>query len=319
MKAGKALCILAMMLVRCDRSDDAVSPPPPVGDEIVVAGQRILADTPVVLWSDPGGYNGYRLDRHFAESRALTSDLDEPDNRLRYSRRELPGHGDTDWTLEELAEAVDLFVIHYDAAGTSRQCFKVLHDIRGLSAHFLLDVDGTIYQTLDVTERAWHAGEANDRSIGIEIANIGAYGRRTDLDKWYTLDDDGQPRFTPPRWMSETGVRTPGYVARPARKDVVTGRINRQRLHQYDYTDAQYAALIKLTATLTRVLPRITPDVPRDEAGDVRTGVMASSALTDYHGLIGHYHLTDDKLDPGPAFDWARLIEGVRAEKPPRE
>ncbi|MEM9559092.1 MAG: N-acetylmuramoyl-L-alanine amidase, partial [Planctomycetota bacterium] len=36
-------------------------------------------------------------------------------------------------------------------------------------------VDGTIYQTLDVTERAWHATKANSRSVGIEIAQIGAY------------------------------------------------------------------------------------------------------------------------------------------------
>ena len=52
-----------------------------------------------------------------------------------------------------------------------------LHDRRGLSVHFLLDVDGTLYQTLDLRERAWHAGESffrgrrccNDFSIGIEL------------------------------------------------------------------------------------------------------------------------------------------------------
>jgi len=37
------------------------------------------------------------------------------------------------------------------------QCFKVLHDHRDLSVHFMLDLDGTIYQTLDLKERAWHA------------------------------------------------------------------------------------------------------------------------------------------------------------------
>jgi N-acetyl-anhydromuramyl-L-alanine amidase AmpD len=37
----------------------------------------------------------------------------------------------------------------------------------------MLDLDGTIYQTLDLKERASHATIANSRSIGIEIANMG--------------------------------------------------------------------------------------------------------------------------------------------------
>jgi len=60
--------------------------------------------------------------------------------------------------------------------------------------HFMLDVDGTIYQTLDVKERAWQATKANDRSVGIEIANIGAYpanGNSTVLSEWYRKGPDG--------------------------------------------------------------------------------------------------------------------------------
>lgn len=74
-----------------------------------------------------------------------------------------------------LAETVDQFVIHYDACGLSQTCFDLLQDQRDLSVHFMLDLDGTIYQTLDVKERAWHATIANTRAIGIEIANVGAY------------------------------------------------------------------------------------------------------------------------------------------------
>jgi len=32
-----------------------------------------------------------------------------------------------------------------------------------------------------------------------------------------------------------------------------------------------------------------------------------------WSGLVGHYHLTTSKVDPGPAFDWARLLGDVRA------
>jgi len=39
---------------------------PRTGDEIVVAGQFIHTRTPVVLWTDPGGYDAYRVERCFA-------------------------------------------------------------------------------------------------------------------------------------------------------------------------------------------------------------------------------------------------------------
>ena len=56
------------------------------------------------------------------------------------------------WDIPLLQRVVDQFVIHYDVAGTSRNCFEVLQDKRGLSVHFMLDLDGTIYQSLDLKE-----------------------------------------------------------------------------------------------------------------------------------------------------------------------
>ena len=44
--------------------------------------------------------------------------------------------------------------------------------------------------------------------------------------------------------------------------------IQGQELIQYDFTPQQYEALIKLTATLSKVLPKIKCDYPRDAAGD---------------------------------------------------
>ena len=36
------------------------------GDEIMVAGQMFHTGTKVVLWTDPGGYDAYRVERRFA-------------------------------------------------------------------------------------------------------------------------------------------------------------------------------------------------------------------------------------------------------------
>ena len=45
-------------------------------------------------------------------------------------------------------------------------------------------------------ERAWHATTSNERSIGVEIANIGAYppAETKILAKWYARDPVGRSR-----------------------------------------------------------------------------------------------------------------------------
>lgn len=290
------------------------------GDEIMVCGQLFHTGTPVVLWTDPGGYDAYRVERRFvpldqADWDASANALDTPN---RFGSRAEPGTPLAEqtrgggWTLEQLRQVVDQFVIHYDVCGTSKTCFRVLHDVRGLSVHFLLDVDGTIYQTLDLKERAWHATKANTRSIGIEIANIGAYppDNLGTLDRWYARDPGGT-RITFPD-PDNTGVRTPGFVARPARDQMIVGEIQHQTLAQYDLTDAQYDALMHLTAALTEIFPELTCDAPRDANGAVRTSVMSDEEWGTYRGLLGHYHVQQNKVDPGPAFDWDRVIEGAQ-------
>jgi N-acetyl-anhydromuramyl-L-alanine amidase AmpD len=322
MRSALFCLILAVGLSGC-----AVKPGTRVerhGDEIMVAGQLFRIGTPVVLWTDPGGYDAYRVKRRFVplEEAGWEASQDALDSPNRYNLRKeglseaeierVRGGG---WDLDLLQREVDLFVIHYDACGVSRRCFEVLHDQRTLSAHFLLDIDGTIYQTLDVKERAWHAGPFNSRSVGIEIANIGAYpaGGDNPLDRWYGRDGRGRTILTPPGDLAST-VRTPNFVGRPSRNGLIVADIQGRPVEQHDYTDEQYETLIKLTAALHRVLPRIELRAPRDENGQVIPRVLPHDTLASYHGLIGHYHLTDAKTDPGPAFDWDRVIDGAKDE-----
>ncbi len=78
--------------------------------------------------------------------------------------------------------AVDMLVIHTTCTKTTRRALDILTDPKSeVSAHYLIDYDGTIYQLVDEKKRAWHAGESfwdgqtdlNARSIGIEIQNTG--------------------------------------------------------------------------------------------------------------------------------------------------
>jgi len=286
-------------------------PAPGAGQEIVACGERFGIGVPVVLWTAPGGYDAYSSALRFPGE----AGADAPQG-LRYRPgRETGGRAvGAESGSEALSEVVDLLVVHYDACGHSRTCFQVLHDRRGLSAHFLLDVDGTLYQTLDLAETAWHARQANPRSIGIEIASIGAYppGHASPIDAWYDRDELGM-RLNPPLRGRPSGVRTEGFVARPIRAGRIRGAINGAELEMVDLTPQQYHSLSKLTAALCELFPRIAPDAPRDDGGAVRPSVLSDEELARFSGILGHWHVSADKVDPGPAFDWERFLGRVRA------
>jgi N-acetyl-anhydromuramyl-L-alanine amidase AmpD len=298
------------------------------GDEIVIAGQFVHTGTRVITWMDPGGYDAYRVERRFAPldqsswetSHVAVADLKSPNRYgLRKSAELTPeeiervrGGG---WDLPLLQRVVDQFVIHFDASGTSRQCFKTLQDVRDLSVHFMLDLDGTIYQTLDAKERAWHATSSNTRSVGIEIANPGAFpvNNAKGLDRWYARDESGRTRITIPESFGDGGIRTKGFAGHPARSEPIIGEIQGQKLKQYDFTPEQYRALIHLTAALCRVFPKINCDYPRDASGILVRHKLAEDELKNYEGVLGHFHVQTNKVDPGPAFQWERVINGARA------
>lgn len=122
-----------------------------------------------------------------------------------------------------------LFLGQLDAA--AHPFFADIAALR-VSAHFVVERDGTIVQFVPTTARAWHAGRStfegraacNDFSLGIELEGAD---------------------FTP-------------------------------------FTDAQYAAVLALIATLRAAHP--------------------------LRAIRGHSEIAQDrKTDPGPCFDWSRL------------
>jgi N-acetylmuramoyl-L-alanine amidase len=319
-------CLALALVAGCKTAPRSGAFEPRTGDEIVVAGQMVHTGTRVVLWMDPGGYDAYRVERRFSpidksswqESQAEVRGLRLP------NRYNLRNSGLTDaelervrgggWDLPTLQKVVDQFVVHFDVAGTSRTCFKVLHDMRDLSVHFMLDIDGTLYQTLDLKERAWHATTSNNRSVGIEIANMGAYPveAKNPFKQWYAKDAKGQVCLTVPAEYGDGGVRTKGFVGHPARPEPVHGNIQGHDLVQYDFTPQQYQALTRLTATLCKVFPKIKCEYPKDNAGRLITRKLPDDQLDAYQGVLGHFHVQTDKVDPGPAFQWDTVIDNAR-------
>jgi N-acetylmuramoyl-L-alanine amidase len=78
---------------------------------------------------------------------------------------------------------IDTIVIHYTNKPTVEEALAWLTDpLKKLSAHYLIDEEGRLYQLVSEEKRAWHAGisywqgctDINSCSIGIELANGGA-------------------------------------------------------------------------------------------------------------------------------------------------
>jgi N-acetylmuramoyl-L-alanine amidase len=91
--------------------------------------------------------------------------------------------------------AIDALVLHYTGMADAKAALARLCDPAArVSAHYLIDEDGTVIALVPEELRAWHAGVSvwqgaehlNDRSIGIELVNPGhEFGYRPFPDAQY--------------------------------------------------------------------------------------------------------------------------------------
>jgi len=84
--------------------------------------------------------------------------------------------------------ALQYVVLHYTGLPTAQEALSRLCDPSSqVSAHYMIDEDGSLTQLVDESSRAWHAGQSfwrgerdlNSASLGIELVNPGhEYGYR---------------------------------------------------------------------------------------------------------------------------------------------
>jgi N-acetyl-anhydromuramyl-L-alanine amidase AmpD len=186
------------------------------------------------------------------------------------------------WRPRLRGSAVDLLVLHHDGCRSSRQCFDVLLQ-RGLSVHLMLDRDGTIYQALDLREaQAFHAGEVNARSVGVEICNPELVERNDPQD---------------PRPVVALEVTNAGSAG--ARRLV---------LGFYKEQVAATIALAKAVSGIFGLPSRLPQATSSTSTAGVTRGVDPRVAANQYSGTCGHYHVKDSKVDPGVSL-WPALRE----------
>tara|TARA_B100000287_G_scaffold36124_2_gene33251 strand:+ start:4161 stop:5060 length:900 start_codon:yes stop_codon:yes gene_type:complete len=173
------------------------------------------------------------------------------------------------------------FVNHWDVCLSSKSCQRVL-DRRGISVHFLIDNDGTIYQTMDIQHIGWHAGSSkiNAKSIGVEISC--AYDLK--WQSWYKKNGFG-----------ERPVVTDAYVH---------GKKLRDHLGFYP---VQIEALKALWKAIHNACD-IPLETPTGAAKNAYTSTVSSGK---FKGFVSHYHITKRKIDCG-GLDIEKLLEDLK-------
>jgi len=159
-------------------------------------------------------------------------------------------------------------VTHFDVCLSAASCKRVLQK-RGLSSHFVIDNDGTIYQMVDTAYEAWHAPPSNKRSIGIDISN--AYYVK--YNKTY---------------------KSRGHGARPVLKNLpLHGTRIKECLGFYDVQIEAYKVLVNALCDFYK----IPKECPLDDTGDLLRGVSKDARSGKFKGVVCHYHLTRKKID----------------------
>ena len=177
-----------------------------------------------------------------------------------------------------------LFVNHWDVCLSASSCARVLAT-RGISIHFCIDNDGTIYQLLDTQHGAWHASGRswNHASIGVEISN--AY----------------YPKY------QETYLKR-GFDKRPVWTDAVC---HGQKLKPFlGFYPIQLEALKALWKAV-HVATGIPLVCPTDDDGKLVTTVDSRCVKNKFQGFVNHFNLTRNKIDCA-GLDLVSLLEEVK-------
>lgn len=168
------------------------------------------------------------------------------------------------------------FVNHWDVCKSTKSMAKVIAK-RGISIHFGIDTDGTIYQLLDTQHAAWQAGKRlwNHDSIGIEICN--------------------------PYYEKYQNKSNP----RPIIKD---GYCHGTKMKPFmGFYPIQIQALTALWAAIHEGLG-IPLEVPLDDNGEQIKGVDPRCEASKFSGFINHFNLTRRKIDCAyPSLDMVEI------------
>ena len=218
---------------------------------------------------------------------------EERDN-LNYVRVK-PISGDESYFYHSVQKK-DQIVLHYTVGYLKGDIATLTTPDNHVSVSFVIGRNGTIYNLFFSGYWAYHLGTRaiggnatrSKATIGIELSNIGPlirYGARlatsySDVDTYCNIDEND--------FYRKKSFRRYEYYA--------------------TFTDAQYKSLIKLLRYLTARYNIHRNFLPIEERFETHQRVPA------FNGIVSHVNYRRfGKEDIGPAFEWDRVMQGVKA------
>jgi N-acetylmuramoyl-L-alanine amidase len=269
--------------------------PLPITGEIILANTSFKVDAPVISYRQYPFWDASKEVCYNTETSnaakckggvfPYSDKLPKPYTRRYAFRPALRAFGAKP-PLAAAQAAITQFVVHHDGCTSADMCWSVLQNERGLSCHFLIDNNGTIFQTIDLALMAYHAAEFNLRAIGVEFCNRG------DAKKYGDTYDNGK----------HGGGR-----------DKVNCQINGYNYYAFSYTKAQMESFTRLARELKRILPNLPVEYPQKAPGEAAWETLPRAGAFGFAGYMGHYHLTAQKWDPGP-FDFKAFCRSLRGQ-----
>ena len=164
----------------------------------------------------------------------------------------------------------DLVIWHW--TGGENSAATTYHTLinRNLGVTFCIDREGVVYQFIDPVKYDPRdtGGRMGRRSISIEVANYG-----------FRLKGQNVPMRGRDRVVDEE-------------------RIHGVRLNCARFYSSQIQSIARLTKVLCSELG-IPLDFPREPNGEIAFRLLTKSERRGFKGIIGHFHKTDQKYDPG--------------------
>ena len=206
-----------------------------------------------------------------------------------------PQSGDESYFYHSQTEKKQI-VLHYTMGYLKGDIAILTTPDNHISVPFLIGRNGTIYNLFFSGYWAYHLGRGalggnttrSKATIGIEMSNIGPLIRHEDRLATYYSESDIYCTLEDNALYQEKSYRRFQYYA--------------------TFTDAQYTSLIKLLRYLTARYNI------RREILAVPQRLQAFHEIVAFNGIVSHANYrSHGKEDIGPAFDWDRIVGGMRS------
>ncbi len=177
-------------------------------------------------------------------------------------------------SYEDLQKHLTCFVLHHSV---TYRAIHTYHGLvaRGLSVNFIIDDDNvngyaTIYQCLDIQDGGWSHHPLNNNGPGVEVS------------------------WRPDAWSDPNLYNHDNRVkwAVPEHK-IIEDTVHGITRKVFAPTEAQVKSCIALMWGFCELFPEVRRGFPKWDSGE-----LVKSVVPHPEGLLSHFNITHDKIDP---------------------